>query len=63
LRHRTKSNAETRFQPPDFKKIYDSQMACRDDGNLWWLVAEYRYETFMIRTRPKGEGGDRKSAI
>jgi hypothetical protein len=29
-------------------------MACRDDGNLWWQVAEYTYETLMIRTRPKG---------
>jgi hypothetical protein len=28
-------------------------MAFRDDGNLWWQVAEYSYETFMIRTRPK----------
>ncbi len=24
-----------------------------DDGNLWWQVAEYCYETFMIRIRPK----------
>src|SRR2546421_4127973 len=47
-------NAETSASNPDFKKIYDSQMAFRDDGNLWWQVAEYTYETFMIRTRPKG---------
>jgi TRAP-type mannitol/chloroaromatic compound transport system substrate-binding protein len=39
---------------PDFKKILDSQMAFRDDGNPWWQVAEYSYETFVIRTRPKG---------
>ncbi len=47
-------NAETSASNPDFKKIYDSQMAFRDDGNLWWQVAKYSYETFMIRTRPKG---------
>jgi TRAP-type mannitol/chloroaromatic compound transport system substrate-binding protein len=47
-------NTETSAANPDFKKIYDSQMAFRDDGNLWWQVAEYCYETFMIRTRPKG---------
>ena len=47
-------NAETSAANPDFKKIYDSQMAFRDDGNLWWQVAEYSYESFMIRTRPRG---------
>ena len=47
-------NAETSATNPYFKKIYDSQMAFRDDLNLWWQVAEYSYETFMIRTRPKG---------
>jgi TRAP-type mannitol/chloroaromatic compound transport system substrate-binding protein len=47
-------NAETSASNPDFKKIYESQMAFRDDGNLWWQVAKYSYETFMIRTRPKG---------
>jgi TRAP-type mannitol/chloroaromatic compound transport system substrate-binding protein len=47
-------NAETSAVNPDFKKILDSQMAFRDDGNLWWQVAEYSYETFMIRTRPRG---------
>ena len=47
-------NAETSASNPDFKKIYDLQMAFRDDGNLWWQVAEYTFETFMIRTRPKG---------
>jgi TRAP-type mannitol/chloroaromatic compound transport system substrate-binding protein len=47
-------NAETSASNPDFKKIYDSQMDFRNDANLWWQVAEYSYETFMIRTRPKG---------
>src|SRR5205823_14224299 len=47
-------NAETSAADANFKKIYDSQMDFRNDGNLWWQVAEYSYETFMIRTRPKG---------
>lgn len=47
-------NAETSASNPGFKKILDSQMDFRNDGNLWWQVAEYSYETFMIRTRPKG---------
>jgi TRAP-type mannitol/chloroaromatic compound transport system substrate-binding protein len=47
-------NAETSASNPDFKKILDSQTEFRNDGNLWWQVAEYSYETFMIRTRTKG---------
>jgi len=44
-------NAETSAANADFKKIYDSQMAFRNDENLWWQVAEYSYESFMIRHR------------
>ena len=44
-------NAETSAANADFKKIYDSQMAFRNDENLWWQVAEYTYESFMIRHR------------
>src|SRR5581483_7361725 len=47
-------NAETSAVNPDFKKIYESQMAFRNDENLWWQVAEFTYESFMIRSRPKG---------
>jgi TRAP-type mannitol/chloroaromatic compound transport system substrate-binding protein len=46
-------NAETSAGNPDFKKILESQMEFRNDENLWWQVAEYSYETFMIRTRAK----------
>ena len=28
-------------------------MAFRNDEYLWWQVAEYTYDTFMIRTRPR----------
>src|SRR5262249_57943478 len=46
-------NAETSAANPDYKKILDSQFSFRNDSNLWWQVAEYGFETFMIRTRPK----------
>ena len=47
-------NDETSKSNADFKKIYESQMSFRNDENLWWQVAEYTFETFMIRSRPKG---------
>jgi TRAP-type mannitol/chloroaromatic compound transport system substrate-binding protein len=46
-------NTETSASNPDYKKIWDSQSSFRNDENLWWQVAEYSFETFMIRTRPK----------
>jgi TRAP-type mannitol/chloroaromatic compound transport system substrate-binding protein len=27
--------------------------AFRNDGYLWWQVAEYSYDSFMIRTRTR----------
>jgi TRAP-type mannitol/chloroaromatic compound transport system substrate-binding protein len=43
----TKANA-------DFKKVYDSYMAFRNDQYLWWQVAEYSFDTYMIRARARG---------
>jgi TRAP-type mannitol/chloroaromatic compound transport system substrate-binding protein len=43
--------AETSAKNADFKKIYDSLAAFRSDQYLWWQVAEYTYDTFMIRAR------------
>ncbi|HKS60937.1 MAG TPA: TRAP transporter substrate-binding protein [Xanthobacteraceae bacterium] len=37
----------------EFKKVYDNMIAFRNDEYLWWQVAEYTYDTFMIRTRPR----------
>ena len=42
---------ETSATNPDFKKVYDHMVAFRNDQYLWWQVAEYSYDTFMIRTR------------
>jgi TRAP-type mannitol/chloroaromatic compound transport system substrate-binding protein len=46
--------AETSAANPDFKKIYDSLVPFRNDEYLWWQVAEYSYDTFMIRARARG---------
>ena len=36
---------------PNFKKIANSYMAFRADQYLWWQVAEYSFDNFMIRER------------
>src|SRR5499427_8079705 len=38
---------------PDFKKAYESMIAFRSDQYLWWQVAEYSNDTFLIRNRTK----------
>ena len=43
-------NAETSAANPNYKKVWDSILAFRNDEYLWWQVAEYGYDTFMIRT-------------
>src|SRR5207244_4670160 len=43
--------AETSAANPDFKKVWDSILAFRSEEYLWWQVAEYTYDTFMIRNR------------
>jgi hypothetical protein len=47
-------NAETSAANADFKKVLESMQAFRNDGYFWWQVAEYSYDTFMIRSRPRG---------
>ncbi len=47
----TEVYAETSAQNADFKKIYDHMAAFRGDQYLWWQVAEYGYDAFMIRAR------------
>ena len=36
---------------PRFKKLWDSYRGFRDDQYLWWQVAEYSFDNFMIRQR------------
>src|SRR3569832_1995384 len=39
---------------PDFKKSIAAMQAYRSDEYLWWQVAEYSYDSFMIRSRTRG---------
>lgn len=45
--------AETSAKNADFKKVYDSMVAFRSDQYFWWQVAEFSYDTFMIRSRAR----------
>jgi TRAP-type mannitol/chloroaromatic compound transport system substrate-binding protein len=46
-------NAETAAANADYKKVLESMQAFRNDEYLWWQVAEYTYDSFMIRTRTR----------
>ena len=46
-------NAETSATNADYKKVWDNIVAYRNDEYLWWQVAEYTYDSFMIRTRTR----------
>lgn len=46
--------AEISAKNPDFKKSIDAMQAYRSDEYLWWQVAEYTYDSFMIRSRTRG---------
>ena len=38
---------------PDFKKLYDVVRAFRNEEYLWFQIAEYAYDSFLIRSRGK----------
>ena len=46
-------NNEESAKNPSYKKVLASIESFRNDENLWWQVAEYTYENFMIRSRNK----------
>ncbi len=46
-------NQEESAKNPAYKKVLASIEPFRNDENLWWQVAEYTYENFMIRSRNK----------
>ena len=46
--------AEESAKNADFKKIWDNIVAFRNNQYEWWQVAEYSFDTFMIRTRQIG---------
>ncbi len=45
--------AETAAANATFKTVYDAVAAFRNDQYLWWQVAEYGFDTFMIRARTR----------
>jgi TRAP-type mannitol/chloroaromatic compound transport system substrate-binding protein len=47
-------NAETSAGNADYKRGlgFDARLS-RNDEYLWWQVAEYTFDTFMIRTRTR----------
>jgi TRAP-type mannitol/chloroaromatic compound transport system substrate-binding protein len=47
-------NAETAAANPWFRKVLESMQAFRNEEYFWWQVAEYNYDTFMIRSRQRG---------
>jgi TRAP-type mannitol/chloroaromatic compound transport system substrate-binding protein len=49
-------NAEESAKNANYKKALASMQAFRDNENLWWQVAEYTFENFMIRTRGQNKG-------
>ncbi|MBZ0140858.1 MAG: TRAP transporter substrate-binding protein [Pseudorhodoplanes sp.] len=44
---------ETSAASQDFKKVHDNLMAFRNDEYLWWQVAEYTFDTYLIRARSR----------
>src|SRR6185295_7116795 len=47
-------NAETSATNPAYKKVLESMEAFKNDEYLWWQVAEYSFDSFMIRARARG---------
>ncbi|MFL5056920.1 MAG: TRAP transporter substrate-binding protein [Microvirga sp.] len=45
---------EVSAKNPDFKKVYESVRAFRNEEYLWFQVAEYTFDNFMIRARARG---------
>ena len=45
---------ETSAKNAEFKKMYESIRNFRNDETLWFRVAEYTFDNFMIRARTRG---------
>jgi TRAP-type mannitol/chloroaromatic compound transport system substrate-binding protein len=46
--------AEIGAKNADFKRVYEALKAFRNEEYLWFQVAEYTYDNFMIRARARG---------
>jgi TRAP-type mannitol/chloroaromatic compound transport system substrate-binding protein len=45
--------AEVSAKNADFKKVWESVLAFRNDAYLWWRVAEYSFDDYLVRNRTK----------
>ncbi len=45
--------AEVSAANADFKKVWESLLAFRNDQYLWWRVAEYTYDDYLVRHRTR----------
>src|ERR1700731_1927013 len=45
--------AETSAKNEKFKKVYEPWKKFLEEEHLWWQVAEYTFDTFMIRSRTR----------
>lgn len=54
LKGANETYAEIAAKNPDFKRIHDALKTFRNEQYLWFQVAEYTYDNFMIRARARG---------
>ncbi|WP_288425357.1 TRAP transporter substrate-binding protein [uncultured Agrobacterium sp.] len=47
--------AEISATNPDFKKVYEDQVAFKREGYLWMQLAEYTFDTFMMIQQRNGK--------
>jgi TRAP-type mannitol/chloroaromatic compound transport system substrate-binding protein len=50
---------ETSAKNAEFKKIWDNMAAFRNEEYLWFQVAEYTYDNFLIRARARAAAGSK----
>jgi TRAP-type mannitol/chloroaromatic compound transport system substrate-binding protein len=50
----TETYNEVSAKNAEFKKVYDSMVAFRNNEYLWWQVAELSFDSFMVRMRSRG---------
>ncbi len=49
-----KAYRETAAADAKFKRVHDAHMDFRNDQYLWWQVAEYPHDNYLIRQRARG---------
>ena len=54
LRHANDVYAKLAEKNPDFRRAYEAMRTFRNEEYLWFQVAEYTYDNFMIRARARG---------